>query len=343
VLFGTKRKTRQQVKLSVESLEGRVVPTTFHVADVAHLVAAIAAVNNSTTPNTIVMTSGRYDLPGELQIQNAGDLTIRTTATKNAVSLVGEVQNRVMDIEGGKVTLSGLSISGGGNVKQGGGIYSNNANLTLQSTTIAGNSASEAGGGVYAQGGTLTLQSSTVSGNHASSDSIAVGGGIAATNAAVTITGSTISDNQADAVDQQSQHAVQAGGGGIFVVGGSLNVQGATISDNDVLAITNGTVATGSGGGIHSIFSSVTVARSTFLSNSVSAFSNVVTTALGGATTTVGGKLTITGSKFTQDTPGRRGEFGQQDATVLLNNSTVDKKRFSGTYILGPNGFTRKR
>jgi len=106
--------------------------------------------------------------------------------------------------------------------------------------------------------------------------------------------------------------------------------------------IANGNVATGSGGAIDTTSTIVTVSKSTFQSNSVTAFSNVVTTALGGATATLGGKLTITGSKFSGNTPGRSGEFGQKDATVIVNSSTIDKKRFATTYVLGPNGFVRK-
>jgi hypothetical protein len=342
VVFWTKRKTRQQVRIGVEFLEGRVVPTTFHVADVAHLLAAVSAVNNSSSTNTIVLSAGRYDLPGQLQIQNAGNLTIRPATNNTTVSLVGEVQNRVIDVEGGKVTIGKLSISGGGNVAQGGGVYANNADLTIQGTTIAGNTASQAGGGVFAQGGTLTVQNSTINGNQATSNNFALGGGIAAVNAAVMISGSTLADNEVVAVDQQNHNTVQAGGGAIFALGGSLDLKGSVVSNNSVLAITNGNVATASGGAIDTTSTIVTVAKATFQSNSVTAFSNVVTTALGGATATLGGKLTITGSKFTGNTPGRKGEFGQQGATVIVNSSTIDRKRFAATYVLGPNGFVRK-
>lgn len=343
MVFGTKRKTRQQVRVGVESLEGRVVLTTYHVANVAQLLAAISTVNNSSTTNTILLSKGRYDLPGEIQIKNTGNLTIRPATTNTTASLVGEVLNRVIDVEGGKVTLGRLSISGGGNVAQGGGVYANNADLTIQGSTIAGNTASQAGGGVFAQGGTLTVLNSTINGNQATSNSFALGGGLAAVNAGVTISGSTIADNSVDAVDQQNQNAVQAGGGAIYALGGSLDIKGSVISNNTVLAITNGNVATGSGGAIDTTSTIVTVAKATFQSNSVTAFSNVVTTALGGATATLGGTLTITGSKFSENTPGRSGEFGQKDATVIVNTSTIDKKRFAATYVLGPNGFVRKR
>ena len=84
----------------------------YHVANVAQLLAAISTVNNSSSTNTILLSKGRYDLPGELQIQNAGNLTIRPATTNTTVSLVGEVLNRVIDVEGGKVTLGRLSISG---------------------------------------------------------------------------------------------------------------------------------------------------------------------------------------------------------------------------------------
>ena len=52
-------------------------------------------------------------LPGELRIQNAGNLTIRPATTNTTASLVGEVQNRVIDVEGGKVTLGKLAIAAG--------------------------------------------------------------------------------------------------------------------------------------------------------------------------------------------------------------------------------------
>ena len=250
MVFGTKRKTRQQVRVGVESLEGRVVLTTYHVANVAQLLAAISAVNNSSSTNTILLSKGRYDLPGELQIKNAGNLTIRPATTNTTVSLVGEVLNRVIDVEGGKVTLGRLSISGGGNVAQGGGVYANNADLTIQGSTVAGNTASQAGGGIFAQGGTLTVLNSTINGNQATSNSFALGGGLAAVNAGVTISGSTIADNSVDAVDQQNQNTVQAGGGAIYALGGSLDIKGSVLSNNTVLAITNGNVATGSGGAI---------------------------------------------------------------------------------------------
>ena len=343
MVFGTKRKTRQQVRVGVESLEGRVVLTTFHAANVAQLLTAISAVNNSSSENTILLSARRYDLPGELRIQNAGNLTIRPTARNSTVSLVGQVQNRVIDVEGGKVTLSRLSISGGGNVAQGGGVYANNANLTIQNTTVAGNTASQAGGGVFALGGSLNILNSTINDNQATSHTFALGGGLAAVNAGVTISGSTIADNTVDAVNQQNHNTVQAGGGAVYTLGGSLDIKGSVVSNNTVLAITNGNVATGSGGAIDTTSTIVTVARATFQSNSVTAFSNVVTTALGGATATLGGKLTITGSKFSANTPGRKGEFGQQGATVIVNSSTIDKKRFATAYVLGPNGFVRKR
>ena len=90
MVFGTKRKTRQQVRVGVESLEGRVVPTTFHAANVAEPLAAISTVNNSSSANTILLSKGRYDLPGELGIQNAGNLTIRPATNNTTASLVGE-------------------------------------------------------------------------------------------------------------------------------------------------------------------------------------------------------------------------------------------------------------
>ena len=224
---------------------------------------------------------------------------------------------------------------------QGGGVYANNADLTIQGTTIAGNTASQAGGGVFAQGGTLTILNSTINGNQATSNNFVLG---------------EVFRRERRSDDLELDHRRQLscrrrpaepqhgpGRGRCHLCHGRQpGHQGSVLSNNTVLAITNGNVATGSGGAIDTTSAIVTVSKLTFQSNSVTAFSNVVTTALGGATATLGGKLTITGSKFSANTPGRKGEFGQQGATVIVNSSTIDKKRFATAYVLGPNGFVRK-
>ena len=113
--FWKKRVARRQSRPGIEALEGRAVPATFHVANVAQLQADIAAVSNTSGPNTIVLAPGDYDLTGELQVQNASDLTIRGSRTsKGTINIVGGFGNRVFEIDGGNVTISDVKVSGGG-------------------------------------------------------------------------------------------------------------------------------------------------------------------------------------------------------------------------------------
>src|SRR5208337_1986604 len=153
----------------MEALEGRIVLSTFQATNVTQLQADIAAVNNTSGPNTIVLKPGVYLMTSALQIQNAGNLTIRPSSTKTTTNLVGSVVDRVLEIDGGSVTLSGLSISGGGAVSQGGGIRALNASLTLKATKVFSNISTQSGAGIYTQGGTLTLLKCYVTNNRSSS------------------------------------------------------------------------------------------------------------------------------------------------------------------------------
>ena len=115
----SKHETRRQNRPVIEALEGRIVLSTFQATTVTQLQADIKAVNNTSGPNTILLKPGVYLMTSALQIQNAGNLTIRPSSTRSTTSLVGSVVDRVLEIDGGSVTISGLSISGGGAVARG--------------------------------------------------------------------------------------------------------------------------------------------------------------------------------------------------------------------------------
>ena len=113
--FGKKRGWWRQSRPGIEALEGRAVPATFHAANVAQLQADIAAVSNTSGPNTIDLAPGTYNLTGELQVQDASDLTIQgNPKDPGSITLVGGFPFRVFEIDGGRVTISGVTISGGG-------------------------------------------------------------------------------------------------------------------------------------------------------------------------------------------------------------------------------------
>ncbi len=327
----SKHETRRQNRPVMEALEGRIVLSTFRATTVTQLQADVAAVNNTSGPNTILLKPGVYLMTSELQIQNAGNLTIRPSSNKSPTSLVGSVVDRVLEIDGGSVTLSGLSISGGGAVAQGGGILAQNASLTLKSTSVSSNITSQSGAGIFTQGGTLTLQNSSVENNRSSNSTMAFGGGIVALDTNVTLTNSSVSENSLFAYNQQTLGAVEASGAGIFAEGGSLTVTGSTLSGNTVYAVTTGTNAATSGAAISTFQTPVSVSKSTFQYDGLNTVSYGVASTQGSVFATNGGSLTLVNSTLGKNTPGGMRSFFHPGATVTITNLNLDGHRFSGT------------
>ena len=96
-------------------------------------------------------------------------------------------------------TIRGLTITGGGNVDKGGGIYSDHANLTLDSVRVTNNwtysTGQTNGGGIYSDRGSLHLQNSSVDNNQSR-----YGGGLEVRldgSDLLRITGSSIYANEA--------------------------------------------------------------------------------------------------------------------------------------------------
>jgi hypothetical protein len=158
---------------------------------------------------------------------NAGNGTDHLPATLDGF--------RIFNIDNGNATLidvviSGLTLTGGDTVGQGGGIL-NRENFTLTASTVSGN-ASNSGGGIANFLGTATITDSTVSGNKVSHG----GGGIANFGGALVLTGSTVSGNDV-LVDATAE------GGGILINYGTATITGSTITGNKAAGF-------GGGGGI---------------------------------------------------------------------------------------------
>ena len=329
----SKHETRRQNRPVIEALEGRIVLSTFQATTVTQLQADIKAVNNTSGPNTILLKPGVYLMTSALQIQNAGNLTIRPSSTRSTTSLVGSVVDRVLEIDGGSVTISGLSISGGGAVARGGGILAQNASLTLKTTKVSDNISSQSGAGIFTQGGSLTLQdNSTVTNNRSSSSTSAFGGGIFALDTNVTLTSSSVSENSLYAYDQQTMGAVKASGAGIFAEGGSLTVTGSTLSGNRIYAVTTGTNAAASGAAISTIQTPMTVSKSMFQYDALNSVSyGGVASTQGSVFATNGGSLTLVNSTLGKNTPGGIRSFFHPGATVTITNLNLNGHKFSGT------------
>ena len=142
---------------------------------------------------------------------------------------------------GQTATIDHLTVTGGQDPLNGGGILVNSGTLTVDSSTISGNTATApfaglgaAGGGIFNNNGTLTINNSTISGNTADFNSggggNAAGGGIFENGGTLSINDSTISGNVA---------ASGGPGNEIYFNGGSDTLAG------DILATAGGAPASG--------------------------------------------------------------------------------------------------
>lgn len=222
---------------------------------------AVIATNAASSSDEINLPTGTYELSivgtdenasasGDLDIGNAGNLTINGMGAENTIVDANGI-DRVFQVGGPLVEMNGLTITGGLAAGSGGGGVRVNGgtSLTLEEVTVSDNAArnqnsptSGTGGGIFKEsGGNLTIDSSTVSGNAADS----FGGGIRTetspefanpdinTTSKTTITNSTISGNTAGQV-----------GGGVFNLIGLTEIKNSTI--------TNNTAPAGQGSGIAS-------------------------------------------------------------------------------------------
>lgn len=214
------------------------------------------AIRTAMPEGTIAFSfSGVISLKSELLI----DKNLTITGPGSAVVTVSRNKDfglRLLEVSAGaKVTISGLTFSGGGVEDLGGGILnhglltlndvrvvdnaaigggfpfqtiangggcvnSEGAEMSLTNCTVSGNKSNGSGGGVL-NAGTLTVENSTISGNSA-----AYGGGVSSGGTA-TITNCTISGNGAGAT---GPHGLQGG------YGGGLNISGAVILSSDTIS-----------------------------------------------------------------------------------------------------------
>jgi len=174
-----RRRSAAPFRCPLEILEDRTAPAVFTVATTTDggpgsLRQAIIEANASHVPDTIVVPAGIYALTlagagedqsatGDLDI--TGQLTISGAGAGDTIIDASSLGDRVFDVLGGTVTISGVTIRNGSTDTNGGGILNEGA-LTIRDSTLSGNSATFAGGAIY-DVGALTIRDSTLSGNSA--------------------------------------------------------------------------------------------------------------------------------------------------------------------------------
>jgi hypothetical protein len=275
------RPTRRSFQPRLEVLEGRDVPSTlkvFNLADsgvgtlryeIAHAQSGDTIVFDfgnkkaNGTPHTITLSSGELDINKSLTIQGPGAGLLAVTSTGYSPAPYGWVfSSRIFEVETNvsNVTLTGMTISNGDSARSGqvtdpydgmGGGVLNLGTLTISGCIVSGNTARWAGsfgtgGGGIANFGTLAVSNCSLSNNLTfSGGGYADGGGIY-NGGTLTMSGCTLAGNTAD------------NGGGIYNdFGGTATVSNCGISNNSCYA---------QGGGIYNAWN-LTVSTSTFSGN----------------------------------------------------------------------------
>lgn len=250
--------------------------------------AAIQEANAFGNPETIILPAAKFSLTlaGADNTALRGDLDITAPLSlvgAGAASTIidaGAINERVVHVLSGTVTIAGVTLQNGRDVVGGGLFVGLSGTVTLSETTVFSNTAlgsvpnanPPAGGGVYNVGeltvlrsallsntvgatapqpagaglhnlGTLTVRDTLFSGNVSAGRA----GGLYAGSSAALITGSTFSQNAAQ------------NGGGLYTDSPDLHLVNSTFSGNQ---------AERAGGGIHVGFGAVTLQNVTVTGNS---------------------------------------------------------------------------
>jgi uncharacterized repeat protein (TIGR01451 family) len=225
--------------LADTALAGTITVANTYTSGAGSLRQAIA---ESSAGGTIVLpaSSAHYQLTSsELRIDKS--LAIVGAGARETIIDARQTAHRLFEIEGGAVTISGVTITGGNPSSGNGGAIAvdGDASLTLIGVAIAANSFEPRnpgdGGGLFAAAATtVDIDASTIADNTAYN-----GGGLYVTGS-TTIENSTISGNHAGADTERDD----GDGGGIEAQEGSLTLNNDTIADNESFH------GEGSGGGV---------------------------------------------------------------------------------------------
>jgi len=267
--------------LELEPLEDRAVPAIINVTTTADTVAgslrdALMQVNSGPTGdnNTIILGAGTYTLSnladGDLDIANkvtiegagAGVTIIDANGIDRVFQVLGTtVTFKNLTIQGGVARDSGRSVAPFTTDSLGGGILNEHGTVTLDHVTIKNNTAlggngfgpfiagfNAFGGGVYSIGGTVTVISSTFQGNSATG-----GDGLDGFDGANGPAGGTAVFDADDGTPGGNGLPAGAGGnaagGGLYVNSGTVSIAGSTFTTNTVTGGKGGEGGQGGNGG----------------------------------------------------------------------------------------------
>ncbi len=295
----------------------------------------------------------RIPTPGDYQVTSAELAVTKNVSIEGSgrtVRIVGDGDNRVFNVTAGNVTLSDLTVTGGGlsgPVVHGGGIINAAGTLLLRDVTVTGNSVSNssggipAGGGVFNEAGTLQIVDSTISANTAAvtpkGGGVPEGGGVANEMGSVTITRSSITGNTASIAEPGGVPE----GAGVESSSGALTIADSAVSANTAIG---GSVA--EGGGIVAL-NTTTVINGATVSGNVASEIGASTIGEAGGILQSKGSLSLLNSTITANSA--TGEFSEagglqaRETSAVITNSTIVANVVSGAKSAGGNVQAREK
>lgn len=249
----------QAATFTVNTTADSSVPGGCETDPTCSLRDALERASESADPDDVVVVpAGTYALTaGELRTFGSDALTVRGAGARSTVITAGGT-SRVLNIEGDKVTISGVTITGGFAPElsmeelpgDGGGILAFEVDeLFLDAVNVSGNTAQKNGGGISAPpesgtAATVTLTNSTVSGNKVSGGVLeGLGGGIYVLGD-LALTNTTVAGNSAESAAGMVQ------GGGVLAALDPTSTEPSKVNILNSTIAANSVGATGVGGGL---------------------------------------------------------------------------------------------
>jgi hypothetical protein len=232
---------RPRVRLSLEPLEDRTVPSNYTAATVPELIAAIDAANQTADADTIVLAAGSRFTLTEVNNTTNGPTGLPTIAAGEDLSILGNNDIIERSTATGAPAFRLFDVAAGASLRL--------ENLTLQGGWAFGSGVSAQGGAIHNQG-MLTLKSLTVQNNIAEhetvwkgSPSASAAGGAIYSSGSLTVQGGTLQNNRALGYHGLNGSGTPGGpgdgdyggaafGGGLYIAGGATLLTGVTVSAN---------------------------------------------------------------------------------------------------------------